>query len=71
MKNTNNFKCIDIIAIMDITKKRDSNFFLAISMSVFTFCFMFLSMKMHLGYSILGFGCLIGAVKYWTKVKNQ
>ena len=56
---------------MKFTSEKDSNFFLAISLSIFTFCFMFLGLRMHLIYFFAGFGCLIFAVRYWVKVKKQ
>ena len=56
---------------MQFTSDRDNNFFLAICMSIFTFSFMFLGLKMHLLYFVAGFGCLIFAVRYWTKLKRD
>jgi polysaccharide pyruvyl transferase WcaK-like protein len=56
---------------MEFTSQKDSNFFLAICLSIFTFSFMFLGMRMHLFYFAAGFGCLIFAVRYWAKVKKE
>ena len=55
---------------MQFTSQRDSDLFLAISLSIFTFCFMFLGLKMHKFYFMVGFGCLIFAVVYWIRVKK-
>lgn len=55
---------------MEFTSEKDSNFFLAIALSIFTFCFMFLGLKMHLVYFAVGFLCLIFAVRYWVKIKK-
>jgi hypothetical protein len=56
---------------MQFGEKKDSNFFLAICLSIFTFCFMFLGMRMHLAYFLAGFGCMIFAVRYWVKIKKE
>ncbi|MEK6925576.1 MAG: hypothetical protein AABW71_05060 [Nanoarchaeota archaeon] len=56
---------------MQFTSDKDNSFFLAICLSIFTFCFMFLGLRMHLVYFVAGFVCLIFAVRYWVKVKKS
>jgi len=55
---------------MEFTSKKDSDLFLAICLSVFTFSFMFLGLRMHGFYCLTGFACLIFAVRYWVKIKK-
>lgn len=55
---------------MEFTSKEGSYFFLAITSSIFTFCFMFLGAKLSNWYYVFGFGCLVMGVKYWVKIKK-
>ena len=55
---------------MNFTSKKGSDFFLAIALSIFTFSFMFLGLRMHEFYYVTGFACLIFAVRYWTRFKK-
>lgn len=55
---------------MKFTSEKESNFFVAIMSSIFTFCFMFLGVRMSPWYFFAGFFCLIVGIIYWVKVKK-
>ena len=56
---------------MEFASKKGSDFFLALTSSIFTFCFMFLGTRLSNWYYVVGFGCLIASVVYWVKVKKD
>ncbi len=56
---------------MKFTDEKDSNLLLAIMSSIFTFCFMFLGVRLIFWYYLVGFVCLIIAIVYWVKVKKD
>ena len=65
-----NFKCIALYLFMEFTSEAGSDFFLAVALSIFTFCFVFLGVQLQRIYYIAGLGCLIAAIWYWVKVKK-
>lgn len=56
---------------MEFVSQRGNDFFLAISFSFFTFCFMFLGVQLSNWYYLVGFVCLFAGIKYWVKVKKD
>ncbi len=56
---------------MEFASKKGNDFFLAISLSFFTFCFMFLGVRLSNWYYFAGFICLFAGIKYWVKVKKD
>ncbi len=55
---------------MKFVEEKDSDSFVAIMSSIFTFCFMFLGTKSTSWYYVAGFVCLIISIVYWVKVKK-
>ena len=55
---------------MKFTDEKESDFFVAIMSSIFTFCFMFLGVRLSSWYYLAGFVCLIVGIVFWVKVKN-
>lgn len=55
---------------MEFTSQSENYFFLAVALTIFTFCFIFLGTQMTDWYYTAGFACLITSVVYWTKFKK-
>ncbi|MEK6847283.1 MAG: hypothetical protein AABY16_03895 [Nanoarchaeota archaeon] len=55
---------------MEFTSQSENYFFLAVALTIFTFCFVFLGTQMTKWYYLVGFVFLISSVFYWAKFKK-
>jgi hypothetical protein len=56
---------------MEFLSQGENHAFLAVAMTIFTFCFVFLGTLISLWYYAVGFCFLIASLIYWQKVKLE
>lgn len=51
-------------------KEDSDNFLIAISLSLFSFVFLFFGLKISLWYLLVGFVFLVFSIRYWIKLRD-